>query len=384
MKKKIVTVIGARPQFIKAAALSRVIRSHYAEQIEEVIVHTGQHYDNNMSDVFFDELHIPAPIVNLACGSASHAEQQSCMMTKLEPIFREQDADAILVYGDTNTTLAAALVASKLNIPIIHVEAGLRSFNKKMPEEINRVLTDHLSTLLFCPTSTAVKNLEREGFNTNKSAGRNITIDQPYVVNCGDVMYDNTLFYSANTNQSNEILHRLGVEEGNYLMMTIHRPSNSDDLQRLTIIIETALHICQEHSLKLVFPVHPRTNEKLSRLTSKAIQEELTNPSILVLTNPTSYLETLSLIKHSQLIITDSGGLQKEAYFLNKRILICRDETEWTELVEQQQAMLVDADRNRMLEAYAYLSQAYNPTEKKLFGDGNAAQLICKTIIACL
>jgi len=323
---KIVTVLGARPQFIKAASISREMAKH--KDINEIIVHTGQHFDTNMSDVFFDEMKIPKPDYNLNINGLSHGAMTGQMLEKIEEVLIKENPDWVLVYGDTNSTLAGALAASKLHIKIAHVEAGLRSFNMNMPEEVNRILTDRISTVLFCPTQSAVDNLKQEGYENLDCR----------IIKSGDVMQDGAMFYSDLAQKPQD----LSVEEG-YVLSTIHRAENTDNDERLKGIVE-ALNTIAEDSC-IVLPLHPRTRKilKAKKYTlSKNIQ----------IIEPVGYLQMVWLIQHSSMIMTDSGGLQKEAFFFKKPCLTLRDETEWIELVEHNFNVLVGADTRKITDAY--------------------------------
>jgi UDP-GlcNAc3NAcA epimerase len=381
LRKKIITVIGARPQFIKAAAISRMIGNSYADKMEEIIIHTGQHYDANMSDVFFKELQIPEPSYNLNVGSNSHALQTAEMMMKLEPILLNEKPDAVLVYGDTNSTLAAAMVSSKLNIPIIHVEAGLRSFQKSMPEEINRIITDHCSSLLFCPTETAVQNLKAEGFSTEASNNQKANADNPSCIKSGDVMYDNVRYYGNIAEENLMLMNELQIESQKFILLTIHRPINTDHPKRLESILAACLSILKQNDIKIILPIHPRTSQKINESINPEIPQAIENAVNFIITDPKSYLEMLLLEKHARLIITDSGGVQKEAYFFNKNVLILRHETEWNELIQNQCAVLVDADEDKIVSAASRFMRNTKNEFPALFGNGNAAEIICNTII---
>jgi UDP-GlcNAc3NAcA epimerase len=370
--KKILTVIGARPQIIKAAAFSRAIAAVGHGEIEEVIVHTGQHYDEKMSQVFFDEMGIPAPKHNLEVGSGSHATQTARMLESLERVLREENPDGVLVYGDTNSTLAAALAASKLFIPVIHVEAGLRSFNKRMPEEINRIATDHVSTILFAPTQTAIKNLQREGFDVD--AAGIPSIDKPLIVKCGDVMYDNAMYFQGRP-EGQEYLNRLGLNNQRFVLATVHRDNNTDSPERLNAILEALAVVADKNSMSVVLPSHPRL---LSRLT-EAEQQAWTARGLQFLA-PASYVQMVALLGAATLVCTDSGGLQKEAYFMQKPCVIMRSETEWVELVEHGHAIVADANTQRIVEAADKLIQHSPQQWPLLYGDGHAAEHICKII----
>lgn len=310
---KIASVVGARPQFIKTAAVSRALRA--IEGVKETLIHTGQHYDANMSSVFFEELEIPHPDYNLGIGSATHGAQTGRMLEAIEGVLLKEKPDWVLVYGDTNSTLAGALAAVKLHIPVAHVEAGLRSFNRRMPEEINRVLTDHASDLLFAPTQTAVENLQREG------------IPDARIKLVGDVMYDAALYYGAKAERQSRILNALKLEPKGYILATIHRAENTDDPLRLRAIFDSLAEIA--HEIKVVLPLHPRTRAALvqASLYDKAAQS-------ICLIEPVGYLDMMMLEKNARLIATDSGGVQKEAFFYHVPCVTLREETEWVELVE--------------------------------------------------
>lgn len=310
---KVLTVLGARPQFVKAAAVSRHLRS--SPGWTELIVHTGQHYDANMSDVFFDELGIPRPDYFLDIGSGSHGLQTGRMLEAVERIVVETRPDWVLVYGDTNSTLAGALAAAKLHVPVAHVEAGLRSFNRKMPEEVNRVLTDHVSTLLFAPTTVAVENLRREG------------VAEKSVQLVGDVMYDATLIYRGVSEEKSRILEQLNLAKGEFVLATMHRAENTDCPQRLKAIVKALVRLSEE--TPVVFAVHPRTRNALAR---ELLWDHAA--SALRVIDPVGYLDMLQLESHARLIVTDSGGMQKEAFFCRTPCVTLRDETEWVELVD--------------------------------------------------
>lgn len=310
---KIVTVVGARPQFIKAATVSRAVAGKPG--VQEVIVHTGQHYDAKMSDDFFRELSIPEPGHHLGIGSGSHAEQTGRMLIAIERVLCEENPDWVLVYGDTNSTTAGALAAAKLRIPVAHVEAGLRSFNRDMPEELNRVVTDHLSDLLFAPTPTAIANLQKEGLGAGK------------VELVGDVMYDAAQFYAAQAEARSEILTSLGLKPGEFILATVHRAENTDHTDRLEIIMR-GLQIAARR-LPVVFPVHPRTLAAMEKLSAPVSE----SPSFKLIP-PIGYLDMTYLERHAAVIATDSGGVQKEACFHNTPCVTLRDETEWVELLD--------------------------------------------------
>ena len=374
---KIVTVIGARPQIIKAAALSRAIKEHFEKEVKEVIVHTGQHYDDNMSQVFFDELGIPAPNYNLGVGSASHGMQTAKMIEGIEEILLKEKPDYIVLYGDTNSTLAGAVAASKIHVPIVHIEAGLRSFNKSMPEEINRICCDHCSTLLFSPTATGYKNLVNEGFNPDSK--RRFTIDNPGIYHCGDVMYDNSKHFANIADKKSQILDKEGLRGVDYVLCTIHRDNNTDQPERLNAIFKALLKISE--SKTVVLPLHPRTSKLLNVNLEKLLFEKITNNPNIKILPPASFLDMIVLERHAQMVVTDSGGVQKEAFFFQKPCLILRTETEWKEIVECGAAVITDADEERIIKSFNNYME--NPPHKfpEIFGDGKAAEFICKEML---
>lgn len=354
---KIITIIGARPQFIKAAVISRVLKGK--KNIQEVIIHTGQHFDTNMSEIFFDEMEIPKPDYNLNINGLGHGAMTGQMLEKIEEVLIKEKPDWVLVYGDTNSTLAGALAAKKLHLKVTHVEAGLRSFNMDMPEEINRILTDRISDILFCPTDTAVENLKKEGF-------ANIECK---IVQCGDVMQDAAIFY---TDKAKEPEVELPVE---FVLCTIHRAENTDDPTRLKSIFEALEDISGKCTV--VIPLHPRTKAKLT-----SINYDFTNSPICFIP-PVGYLEMVWLLKNCQLIMTDSGGLQKEAYFFKKYCITLRDETEWVELVENGFNVLAGSDKLTIRECFeAMFTKGAFHSGKELYGAGNAGEIIFQNIIA--
>lgn len=355
---KVVSVIGARPQFIKAAPVSRALR---AVGHTEVLVHTGQHYDDEMSAVFFRELEIPEPDYNLGVGSGPHGWQTGQMLMRIEEVLLAEKPDWALVYGDTNSTLAGALAAVKLCIPLAHVEAGLRSFNRAMPEEHNRVLTDHCSDLLFCPTQTAVDNLVREG----------ITRGVHWV---GDTMYDAVLQFAEMARQRSTILRDLGLKPKGYLVATVHRPYNTDVSENLRNILAAFLEIGEP----LVFPVHPRAQRKIAELGMLDLERAACNVRLI---EPVGYLDMLVLEQNARLILTDSGGMQKEAYFFGVPCVTLRPETEWVETVEAGWNVVVGADRERIVEAAESHVGSQNTTPL-LFGDGHASRTILQILVA--
>ena len=352
---KILTIVGARPQFIKAAAISHVIRDKYADSICEDILHTGQHYDDTMSGRFFCELDIPLPKYNLGVGSSSHGAQTAAMLKGIEEVLLSTHYDGVLVYGDTNSTLAGALAAAKLHVPVYHVEAGLRSFNRDMPEEINRVVTDHVSSLLFAPTQTAMQNLRNEGFKEDN------------VVLSGDVMLDNALHYSSLPTTHYPL-------PSDFILATIHRDFNTDHPEHLKNILSALNRIAEQYNTKVLFPIHPRTRKQLETFNIHL------SPLTFHLVEPLSYLETLGALQQAHLVLTDSGGLQKEAYFCGKPCVILRPETEWVEIVDTGAARLADADPSRILDAANHL-WGFKPSPPTDFGDGHSAEKIIEKIL---
>ena len=357
--KKILTIIGARPQIIKAAAISRAIHTHYPTLLEEHILHTGQHYDAAMSQVFFDELGVPKPHINLGVGSGSHGWQTARMLEGIEQTLQSGSYDAVLVYGDTNSTLAGALAASKLHVPVFHVEAGLRSFNMAMPEEQNRIVADHLATRLYAPTQTAVNNLIHEGLDS-------------HTLLSGDIMLDNTLHYLPQALQGG-ILQRYNLTVGHYALATLHRDFNTDNTTRLQAILQALGQIAHTSGSPVVLPLHPRTASRLK-------DQHLALPDGILQLPPVSYLDMLALEHGARIVLTDSGGVQKEAYFVQRPCLILRPETEWKEIVDEGAAILTDADPQRILEAYDILL-GQTVTRHALFGDGDASSHIINDIL---
>lgn len=376
---KIVTIIGARPQIIKAAALSRAIKNRFSEHIREIIVHTGQHYDANMSQVFFDELGIPAPDYNLNAGSGSHGKQTALMLTGIEEVLVNEKPDAIVLYGDTNSTLAGAVAASKIHIPVIHIEAGLRSFSKAMPEEVNRILCDHVSTLLFSPTKTGFENLIREGFKKDAKAPFNA--DNPAIYHCGDVMYDNSLYFSDVSETKTSIIGKLNLQKNKFILATIHRNNNTDEPKRLNALFRSLQDISEKHGLEVVLPLHPRTSKLLETNLEKALLAKIRSNSRFRIIEPASFLEMVALEKNCKMVMTDSGGVQKEAFYFEKPCVILRPETEWVELVECGAAIVADADEDRIKSAFETLHAKTGLQFPKLYGDGKAAEFICGEIV---
>lgn len=349
---KLISIIGARPQFIKCAPLSRKLRRSH----EEILVHTGQHYDQKMSEIFFKELSIPEPDYNLGIGSASHGEQTGKMLAEIEKLLIKEEPDMVLVYGDTNSTIAGSLAASKLHIPVSHVEAGLRSFDKIMPEEINRILTDHVSDLLFCPTGTAVKNLKDEGITEG-------------VYNVGDVMMDALQYNMKIAEEISDILEDFDLLPEGYIVATVHRASNTDSIENLSSIVKAFCSVDEN----IVFPVHPRTEKYLLQY---GLWDKLREHVKVI--SPVGYLDMLKLMAHSRKILTDSGGMQKEAYMLGKPCVTMRDNTEWVETVDDGWNVLVGADYGKIIDAIESFEGA--KALGNSFGDGDATERICEIL----
>lgn len=349
---KILTIVGARPQFVKAAAISRALNKI---GIEEVLVHTGQHFDDNMADIFFRQMDIPQPKYNLEINSLSHGAMTGRMLEKIEVILLKEKPNVVVVFGDTNSTIAGALAASKLHIPVAHIEAGLRSFNMKMPEEINRILTDRISDILFCPTEGAIQNLRNEGFdhfNCN-------------IVNSGDVMYDVALYYRKISANHSTIVSDLNLSEKPFILATLHRQENTDDLVRLGSIVSAFNKLSSEYNI--VLPVHPRTRKIIERENIKL------NFNLI---DPVGYFDIIELLKNCKFVVSDSGGLQKEAFFFEKNCLVIRDETEWTELVKLGFNFIVGANEQKIMESVKYIEKQQPVFDAKPYGNGDAAEKI--------
>jgi UDP-N-acetylglucosamine 2-epimerase len=348
-----VSIVGARPQFVKAAPVCRALRAAH----EEILVHSGQHYDYGMSEVFFDELGIPKPDFNLGVGSGSHGRMTGQMLVELDELLGQVKPDVVLVYGDTNTTLAGGLAAAKLGIPVAHVEAGLRSFNRTMPEEINRVLVDHLSELLLCPTKAAIANLAAEGITQG-------------VELVGDVMLDTARFFAEKTDAA-PVLERFGVERGGYALATVHRAATSDDPEALAAVIRAFSRV----PFDVIWPVHPRTRSNLTAFGLHTLIESAPNVRTV---DPTSYMETNVLLGSARVLLTDSGGMQKEAYFFGVPCVTLRDETEWVETVELGWNTLVGTDEERIVAAAMAALPATDRPD--VYGDGHAAEALVRAI----
>jgi len=356
--KKMITVLGARPQFIKAAALSRAL---IPTSIEEIIIHTGQHYDEKMSDIFFEQLSIPKPKYQLSCGNLSHSKMTGEMMIGLEDHFQIEKPNAVLVYGDTNSTLAAALVAAKMHIPIVHVESGLRSFNRKMPEEINRVLVDSLSQYLFCSSEEGLNNLSNEGIK-NQVHGKNVWI-------CGDIMYDVLKYYRQKLPSQKYELQKNNITPLKYVLATLHRQENTDNPENLKNIINSLEEM--NNLLPVVLPLHPRTQKKLKELGL--------TPKFKII-EPLGYLEMLELLENSSMVITDSGGLQKESYFCQKPCITLREETEWKELVTLGANILAGSSKDKILKAFQYFLELPSIEVTDVYGNGSSSEYITKKL----
>ena len=359
---KIATIVGARPQFIKAAMVTRalLLRPH----VMELLIHTGQHYDTNMSQVFLDQLRLPKPAYLLEIGSAGHGSQTGRMMEAIERVLLDDRPDWVVVYGDTNSTLAGALAACKLHIPVAHVEAGLRSFNRHMPEEINRIVADQVSDLLLVPTTTALENLRKEGINSSR------------VRLVGDVMFDAALHFAERAAHNGDFLVSLGLKRGDYILLTLHRAENTDDARRLRSVMEAIKQVGKSNTV--VFPVHPRTRKALSH-----IRPELPNKCTLRLLDPVDYLQMILLEKNARLIATDSGGVQKEAFFFRVPCVTLRDETEWSELVQMGWNRLASPAEGPDAIIAAMESALNNvPTNvESPYGNGNAAEAIVNCLL---
>ncbi|MDD2636213.1 MAG: UDP-N-acetylglucosamine 2-epimerase (non-hydrolyzing) [Bacteroidales bacterium] len=354
---KLITVIGARPQFIKAAVVSRYIRDYHSSDIKEIIVHTGQHYDANMSDIFFDQMDIPKPDYFLGINGMGHGAMTGQMIEKIETVLLQEKPDWVLVYGDTNSTLAGALAAKKLHIKLAHVEAGLRSFNMEMPEEINRILTDRISDILFCPTDQAIKNLKKEGY-------QNINAK---IIKSGDVMQDAALYYATKSQSPN-------IEvPPNFILCTIHRAENTDNLNKLQSIFSALSEISKQH--QIILPIHPRTKTIILKNNIKF------DKSSIHIIEPVGYLEMIYLLKNCNYVMTDSGGLQKEAFFFEKKCLTLRDETEWVELVQNSFNIIVGSNKDKIIEGNNELQQLTPNFKIDLYGLGMAGKNIIKELL---
>lgn len=368
---RLTTIVGTRPQFIKASAINRCIRDHFAEKIAETLLHTGQHYDLEMNEVFFKELELPQPTYNLETGPADKNQQISSMLQGVSHYLINEKPDAVLVYGDTNSTLAGALAASRLNIPVLHVEAGLRSNNKYMQEEMNRILTDRMSTLLFSPTPTGIHNLKAEGYNIQSVQPHNL--NNPGIYHSGDVMLDNFIYYSKKSkppNKHNEFSNK------NFALLTIHRAETTHHPERLKNVLSGINAIAEKQNLHVAFPLHPATRQMMehSGISLNWLSEKI-HPIA-----PSTYLETIWMLNHCQMVMTDSGGLQKEAAFAGKPCLVLRNRTEWKELEKNNLCVVAGVNTASILSAAKRLSSPDSKLAENLFGNGRAAYNICKII----
>jgi UDP-GlcNAc3NAcA epimerase len=377
---KILNIVGARPQIIKASAISRAIHNNFQDQINEIIVHTGQHYDRELSEVFFDELEIKYPDYNLGVGSATHGRQTGSMISGIEDILFKEKPHCVIVYGDTNSTLAGAIAASKLHYPVVHIEAGLRSFNKSMPEELNRIMSDHASTLLFAPTNAAFKNLMNEGFKPENSPV--YTIDNPKIYLTGDIMLDNSLFFASMAEKKKaNIFSDLKIDRDNFVLVTLHRDLNTDDGNRLNSILSTLNKLANDNKIQFIMPFHPRTVIALKNNLSSLLKD-LNQSNFVKILPPVSYLEMTLLEKTCRMIITDSGGVQKESHFFKKPCIVLRKETEWVELIKNGTASLADADPEKIIKDFNYFftlkeEMAY----PGFYGNGKTAEFILNEIV---
>ena len=377
----LLTIIGARPQIIKAAALSRAVQAHFADKVCEKILHTGQHYDENMSAVFFEELGIPLPDYNLKVGSGAHGTQTAKMIEGVEKVLMAEKFDGLVVYGDTNSTLAGAIAAAKLHVPIFHIEAGLRSFNMDMPEEVNRIACDQLSSILFAPTDVAMNNLEAEGFMRSQATFHNGKRRE--VCNSGDVMYDNSMHFAKVAAARSTLLADLHVEPNGFILSTIHRDSNTDNPTHLNAIFQALADIAQTKRQTVVLPLHPRTAKLIETNLESPLLKQIRTSERIKIIPPVSFLDMIMLEKNANLVMTDSGGVQKEAFFFERPTIILRTETEWTEIVKHNAGMLVGADYTKIMEAYEQLSTR-RVSFPNLFGDAQAAKHILNKILSFL
>lgn len=338
-----------------------------------------------MSDVFFEEMGIPKADYNLGIGSGSHGAQTGKMLDAIEGVINNEQPDALVIYGDTNSTLAGALAAAKIHVPVIHIEAGLRSFNKRMPEEVNRITADHTSTLLYSPTKAGLKSLAAEGFKSLDEAQQSgkADIDNPYVFHCGDLMYDNTMHYSEIAESKGQLFAENKINKGNYMLATIHRPQNTDDPETLIGILNALNEISLQESLQVILPLHPRTKHAISSLADPRLDAMNANTDFKII-DPVGFLEMVLLEKHSSIVMTDSGGVQKEAFFVKKPCVILRPETEWVEIVESGCAILAGSDPKEIKSGFNHFQNNPPVNYPPIFGDGKAAEFICESIIEYL
>lgn len=377
---KLLTVIGARPQFIKSAAISRAISESFSNKIEEVIIHTGQHYDPEMSDIFFDELNIPKEKYNLKIGSSNHAQQTAKIMIALDEVVEKETPNAILLYGDTNSTLSACLVGVKRHIPIIHVEAGVRSFNKTFPEEVNRLICDHTSSLLFVPSDDGILNLKNEGFKKDESPRDDqLLINHPKMFRCGDIMYDNTLYFQDKADgYFNTLVSKYRIPKTDFILVTAHRPSNVDNPENFKSILKFFHFAIEKLKKEIVFPIHPRTRKLIDH--NQKLSEMINKPGIHCIP-PVSFIEMIGLQRYTDLVVTDSGGVQKEAFFMKKPCLIMLEETPWIELVQSKNAKLVGNNYDLLCKGAEHFLRNMPSHFENIYGDGKSAGFICEKII---
>ncbi len=372
---RVLTVLGARPQFIKAAPVSKVFREEFGSDIEEILLNTGQHYDDDMSRIFFEELDLPRPATDLGVGAGEPVAQMGKIMEGVAAAIRKYQPDLLMVYGDTTTTLSGALAAQQEQVPVVHVEAGLRSFNKRMPEEVNRLLTDQLSTLLMVPTPTGLRNLEREGFDLGRKSPW--SPDHPGIFHAGDVMLDAHLLFSEVAARRSTVLKDQGLEEEEFVLTTIHRPVNTDDKDQLKGLLDILDQLGVEKKVPVVLPLHPRTRKAMERFDLSFDRKGIR------FLPPASFLDMLVLEQAAKGVLTDSGGVQKEAFFAGKPCVILREETEWKELVETGNSRLAGADPEKIREGFeAMVEGTWERESTKVFGEGQAARFIGETLKA--
>lgn len=380
-KMRILTIIGARPQIIKAAAISRAVEKSFSDQIEETILHTGQHYDANMSQVFFDELGIPQPNYNLGVGSGRHGVQTAKMIAGIENILLSNHYDGIILYGDTNSTLAGSVAASKLHVPIFHIEAGLRSYDLSIPEEINRIVCDQLASISFVPTENAFRNMQLEGFDKMTVVFRNGKCRK--VCNCGDVMYDNSMYFASLAEERSDVIERYELKKDNYILSTIHRDNNTDNKERLTQIFDALITLSEQEDIDVCIPLHPRTQKLIASNVASDVYQKLMNTSCVKIVPPASFFDMTRLEKNAKIVMTDSGGVQKEAFFFGKPCVVFLKDTPWKELIESGAGIAADANKEQIINAY-YKMVNHSVEFPALFGDGHAAEKILGQVVEYL
>lgn len=377
---RLLTIIGARPQIIKAAAISRAIKNSFSDSLKEIILHTGQHYDANMSQVFFDELGIPRADYTFSLSGQSAEEQMAEMEKGIADVIKNEKPDVVLVYGDTNSTYAGAKAAAELNVPVLHVEAGLRSYNDKMPEERNRVYADSVSAMLFCPTRTGYDNLVKEGFSEKNNPP--YSRKNPKIYHCGDVMFDNSMYFSSIAEKQTSVMDKHGLVKNRFILATIHRNTNTDDAGNLNRIFSALNTISAKHNLQVLLPLHPRTKKMTSQLLGEELKKQIEMNKNFVITDPVSFLEMIALEKNCMMVMTDSGGVQKEAFYFSKPCIVLRTETEWVELTECGAAIVTGThDESKIIAAFEHFA-GHPPKEfPAYYGDAKAAEFICSEII---